>query len=94
MYPVTVFPRFLREPARTKQNLTQDTGALFLLPNPAISWGFPKAPGDFPVGSYRKLLQPTSGIIDLRYIYLIINNIYIYKKELVNTSFFTLSIFI
>jgi hypothetical protein len=64
-YPVTGFSHFRRVLARTRHHLTQDTGAVFLLPNPVISRESLVAPGGFPAGSYRKLLEPVFGIINL-----------------------------
>ncbi len=59
--------RFRREPARNKPSLTPDTGAVFLLPNPVIFREFLTAAGDFSAGSYLKLLEPASGVIDLEH---------------------------
>jgi hypothetical protein len=67
-YPVTGFSSFRREPARNKHSLTPDTDAVFLLPNPVISRGFLTGTGDFPGGSYLKLLEQASGIIDLEHV--------------------------
>jgi hypothetical protein len=67
-YPVASFSSFRREPARNKPSLTPDTGAVFLLPNPVIFREFLTGTGNFPGGSYLKLLELASGIIDLEHV--------------------------